>query len=88
MLAVVLTPFSNNELLLNAYLVFIPFLVLHWILNNDTCALTELEAYLSGKPVCQTFMDKLVGSVYRINNRLVYCVVGVLYGIVVYKKYY
>lgn len=33
------------------YIVAIPFLVMHWVLNNGSCYLTDLEYKLQGKEI-------------------------------------
>lgn len=40
---VIIVPFSNSPYLLMMHSIFIPFMILHWITNNDTCVLTTLE---------------------------------------------
>lgn len=45
-LFVVITPFTNNNYLLLLHAVVIPFVLFHWILNDDTCVLTMIERFL------------------------------------------
>lgn len=40
---VVIVPFSNSPYLLMMHSIFIPFMILHWVTNNDTCVLTTIE---------------------------------------------
>ena len=69
MVFLLLTPFSNNIYLLKISLLLIPFLMLHWITNNDTCALTEIEKYLRGTSYSyDTFIGSLVGPVFMLDN--------------------
>ncbi len=64
-----LAPFSSNPAILVAHLVATPFLWLHWLLNNDACALTLLEQQLrGGVPARQTFMHALVSPVYKVSD--------------------
>ena len=42
-LFVILTPFTNSNYLLFLHVIMIPFVMLHWVLNENTCALTLLE---------------------------------------------
>ena len=64
-----LIPFSNDKYLLKLHLLLIPFLMIHWITNNDTCALTEIEKYLRGTSNgYQTFIGSLVGPVFKLKN--------------------
>lgn len=45
-LLVIIIPFVPSPYFLMLYAIFIPFLWLHWVSNNDTCVLTTLEKYL------------------------------------------
>lgn len=64
----ILLPFTNNEEFLELYSLVIPFLFLHWAMNDDTCALTQLEMYATGKEKTQTFFGRLVGPVYNMSD--------------------
>lgn len=46
---VILIPFSNSNYLLLIYIIIMPFIMLHWILNNNNCSLTLLERELRKK---------------------------------------
>jgi hypothetical protein len=61
-------PFSNNEPMLVLYMFVIPFLWMHWLLNQDTCALTLLERYLRGVDSSESFMHNVVSPVYVIRD--------------------
>ena len=54
-LFVVIVPFTGSNYLLMMHAIFIPFLVFHWVINDNTCALTIIERKLrqqiSGKDV-------------------------------------
>lgn len=63
-----LIPFSNNEKLLEIYSLVIPLLFFHWGVNDDTCALTQLEMYTTGKEKTQTFFGRLMGPIYKIDD--------------------
>ncbi len=39
-------PITNSTLLLGLHSIFVPFMIFHWILNNDTCFLTVMESYI------------------------------------------
>jgi hypothetical protein len=45
-LFVIIAPFSDSNYLLIMHIILIPFIVLHWILNNNTCSLTVAEKYI------------------------------------------
>ena len=61
-------PFSSNKQLLSLYVFFSLFLILHWILNEDTCALTAIETYMRGVNKKQSFVGNLVGPVFKLND--------------------
>lgn len=43
-------------------------LFLHWLLNNDTCALTMLEQRLRGIQKSSSFIHSIVGPVYNVSS--------------------
>lgn len=65
---VVIVPFTNNEPMLVLHLVVMPFLWIHWLMNDDTCALTLMERHLRGVPSEESFFHKLVSPVYKIRD--------------------
>ena len=73
-LFVVATPFTNSNYLLLIHLVVVPFIMLHWILNNNTCCLTIAEKYIRQKAVgtkikeedCFTY--QLIAPIYDFNK--------------------
>jgi len=48
-LFILIAPFSDNSQILFLHAFLIPFLYLHWITNNNTCALTTLEKFVQFK---------------------------------------
>jgi hypothetical protein len=44
-------------------------LLVHWALNDSTCALTIAECYVRGVPVTDSFMHRLVSPVYVISDQ-------------------
>ncbi len=65
----IISPFSKWKYLRLTYVIFAPFLMLHWLLNNDTCALTALECTLRGLDDCSdTFIHKVVSPIYKISD--------------------
>jgi hypothetical protein len=61
------TPFTNDydNLLMHSSLA--PFLLFHWITNNDTCAVTEFEKYMSGKVKNEsTFVGSVISPIYKL----------------------
>ncbi len=69
-LFVVIIPFLNSNYFLLLHAIVVPFILLHWVTNNNTCALTIAEYYIrelaTGKPVdkSQSFMAQLIEPVY------------------------
>lgn len=62
-------PFSGSVSLRVSYAIFAPFLMLHWILNDDTCALTTLECALRGLDDCSTsYVHMLVSPLYKLHE--------------------
>lgn len=65
----VIAPFTNDQRLLSIHFIGVPFLMLHWITNQSTCALTEMEKFLTGKTDDDdTFIGKIVGPVYKFQS--------------------
>jgi hypothetical protein len=69
-LFIVITPFFNTNYYLLMHVIIVPFIIIHWITNNNICALTVAEYYITeivtGKPVEQqeSFFARLVEPVY------------------------
>lgn len=68
---IVITPFTNNEPMLVLHVMVIPFLAMHWITGNDTCALTLMERYLRGCDSKDSFFHNLVSPVYKIDDKVI-----------------
>lgn len=45
-LFVVVVPFTSSNYLLFAHAIFVPFMIFHWVINDNTCALTVIERRL------------------------------------------
>lgn len=72
-LFVIAVPFTNNDALLTLHFITLPFIWLHWMLNDDTCALTVLEATCRGMTIEEaksgkSFFHNLVSPVYKIED--------------------
>lgn len=65
---VVAVPFTNNEPMLVLHLIVMPFLWFHWLLSDDTCALTLMERHLRGVPAEESFFHNLVSPIYKITD--------------------
>lgn len=46
---IIAVPFFGNNSLLFMHAIIIPFLMMHWIFNNNTCALTIIEKLIRRK---------------------------------------
>jgi hypothetical protein len=68
LLFLIIIPFVNDERLLQMYSILIPFIFYHWSVNDDTCAMTQLETYMTGKNKDDTFFHRLVSPVYKMDN--------------------
>lgn len=65
---VLAVPFTDNEPMLVLHLMVMPFLWLHWAVNDDTCALTLAERHLRGVGSEESFFHNLVSPVYKIRD--------------------
>jgi hypothetical protein len=73
-LFVVVTPFSTSNYFLLLHIIIVPFVMLHWLLNNNTCALTLFEKSLrekitgikTSKKDC--FTCKIIEPIYDFKN--------------------
>jgi len=69
-------PFVSYNFILDiVYLIFIPFMILHWKYNNDDCALTVLENYIRGnnlyeKDTNKNFMYNLLNPIFNLPKLL------------------
>lgn len=64
-------PFSGNRVALVMHLLLTPFLWVHWLCNDDTCALTVLERRLRGVDDDDSFFYALVSPVYKVRDDMV-----------------
>jgi hypothetical protein len=89
LLAILVVPFTNNRRNLEFYSMVIPFIFYHWSVNDDTCALTQAEMYVTGKHKDETFMGRLVGPIYKMPeteiNKLTKTLFFVLWAFVQYR---
>ena len=89
LLWILITPFLNDKRSLEFYSIVIPFIFYHWSVNDDTCALTQAEMYITGKHKDETFMGRVVGPIYKMEendiNRLTKSVFFALWAFVQYR---
>lgn len=67
-IAMLIVPFTGNREHLEFYSLLVPFLFFHWSVNDDTCALTQLEMAVTGQEKEETFMGRLVGPIYKMDD--------------------
>jgi hypothetical protein len=63
-----IVPFAGTEEHLEFYSLLVPFLFFHWTTNDDTCALTQLEAWFTGKDKYDTFMGRVMSPIYNVDD--------------------
>lgn len=86
----VVTPFIGNEIFLTYHFITVPFLILHWITNNDTCALTLLESTLTGVEENHTFIGNIIKPIYNahLDSKHYYWISVLLFLITTYRLHY
>jgi hypothetical protein len=84
-LFIVFAPFSSNRTLILLHVITIPFLMLHWILANDTCALTLIECIITGKSKEETFIGKTMNGIYNISSKEIWGITTILWFISIYR---
>lgn len=65
----IIVPWLNNPMLNCMYFISIPFLLLHWVTNNDTCVLSIIERVVRGlddKKDC--FICTVLEPVFKVNH--------------------
>ena len=62
----ILAPFIAKRPMLIMYSLTVPFVFFHWSINDDTCALTQLESMLTDEPNDRTFMGRIMGPIYNV----------------------
>lgn len=86
---ILVIPFTNDRRQLEFYSMVIPFIFYHWSVNDDTCALTQAEMYVTGKEKDSTFMGRIVGPIYKMPdtdvNRLTKTLFFALWAFVQYR---
>lgn len=73
---IVVTPFVGSNYMLLMHSVIMPFIMMHWLLNDNTCALTlaeqKIREHITGIPCDKTecFTCKLIDPIYdfKANN--------------------
>jgi hypothetical protein len=61
----VITPFiTKKPNLIFIHLTLSVFILFHWLINDQTCFLTQVECYLTGKKRNESFIHSIVSDVY------------------------
>ena len=80
----IIIPFIGNQKYLEFYSLLIPFLMFHWIMNNDTCVLTIIERWFIPSEQ-QTFSERLIGPIYNLSNEAIKVILFTLWIFVQYR---
>ena len=91
-LFVVGIPFMNSPYFLLLHTIFVPFMVFHWIANDNTCVLTIIEKNVRKKmdkkyDEKDCFTCRLIEPVYDFNKNnissstVIYIITGILWSI-------
>jgi len=67
-IAVLTIPFMKDTQMLEMYSILIPFIFYHWSVNDDTCALTQMEMYVTGNSKEETFFGRIMGPIYKMDD--------------------
>lgn len=99
-LFIVFSPVTNSNYILMLHSIMVPFLMAHWICNDDTCVLTIIERNLRKKVYNDKYKDddcftcKLIEPVYnfiddyKTFSSIIYFIVIILWLISTGKIYY
>lgn len=63
-----LAPFTR--VLRVSYILLMPVIMLHWVLLDDTCALTLLENHIRGCDTKESFVHQFVSKIYNVPDGL------------------
>ena len=48
--------------------ILVPFIFFHWSVNDDTCALTQMEMAITGNDKDETFFGRVMGPIYKMDD--------------------
>jgi hypothetical protein len=71
---VLVAPFSDSNYLISLHAIIVPFILLHWWLNNNTCSLTIAEKFIRQQAYGETvkeddcFSYKFIAPIYDFNK--------------------
>ena len=98
-LFVVFTPFLDSNYFLMLHFIMIPFVMFHWVCNDNTCMLTTVERSLRKEISGEEYKEndcitcKLIEPVYDFKNnfesqsKLIYLITFTLWAITISKLY-
>lgn len=89
LVSVVVTPFIGTPKWILIDLMFMWSVYLHWLLNDNTCALTVLEKTIRGTPDDEsTFFGRLFGKAYEFgrDNKFSWGIIVFLMMIATYRS--
>jgi hypothetical protein len=88
----IIIPFVNIPYLLILHITFSICLMIHWVMNSNECALTQLEAYYRKVPKYDTLMNRFISPLYQISDNQYYYLIWIstviLLIISIYNLYY
>jgi len=58
----------KNKKNLEFYSILVPFIFYHWSVNDDTCALTQMEMMITGNEKEETFFGRIMGPIYKMDD--------------------
>lgn len=64
MLFIILPPFLGNQILLKFYVIVMTCTLLHWIITNGNCALSDIEFKLTGKETVKNNINYITNACY------------------------
>lgn len=97
-----IVPFTNSNYLLLIHVIIAPFIMIHWLLNDNTCALTMMEKYVRqqmyGSDVTvkdeDCFTCRIIDPIYKFtdnysnNSWIAYAILTILWLISLSKLIY
>lgn len=92
-IGVVGVPFLNMPYFLLLHSVFVPFMILHWLVNDNTCVLTTLERNITHKKDDECITCRLINPIFDFkknnsnNSKTIYIITIVLWCISTLKLY-
>jgi len=78
-------PFIGSDKLLLLNTVFLIGVLLHWMMNNNACFLTQVENWMTGRPSHETFFGRLFGDFYTNTEKCGHVSWLILIALIVYS---